>query len=245
MDLPNSSAKFNALDKNDNAEKALVLLSGGIDSATCLGLATAKLGRKNVLALSLAYGQKHIRELGHAARLAAHYGVEQRILDLSTILAGGSSTMLANGGPVPQADYAGQLACSGQVSTYVPFRNGLMLAAAASLAMTVWPDSRIDIWIGAHADDAAGNAYPDCSPDFIRNMDQAIAIGTYALVRLKAPFAGMGKAGIVAAGLAAAVPYQLCWSCYVGGEKPCGQCATCRDRAAAFAANGCPDPALG
>lgn len=244
MKQKTASAQNYDHNNDQKADKALVLLSGGIDSATCLGLATARLGRQDVLALSLAYGQKHIRELEHAARLAAHYGVEQRVLDLSVILAGGNSAMLASGEQVPQSGYAEQLGRSGQVSTYVPFRNGLMLSAAASLAMTVWPESRIGIWIGAHADDAAGNAYPDCSSDFVRSMNMAISIGTYGKVWLEAPFATMGKAGIVAAGLAAGVPYQLCWSCYVGGDRPCGLCATCRDRAAAFAANGCPDPAL-
>ena len=102
-----------------------------------------------------------------------------------------------------------------------------------------------DSYYGAHSDDAAGNAYPDCSDAFNEAMNRAIYLGSGEQLRIEAPFVKWTKADVVKKGLELGVPYALTWSCYEGGEKPCGVCGTCRDRAAAFAANGVPDPALG
>ena len=131
----------------------------------------------------------------------------------------------------------------GRASTYVPFRNGLMLSAAASFAGSLFENDSVEIYIGAHADDAAGNAYADCRADFIRTLDTAIKIGTYEKIRLVAPFVNKTKADIVKIGLQLETPYKLTWSCYEGGDKPCGKCATCLDRARAFELNGVDDPA--
>ena len=125
------------------------------------------------------------------------------------------------------------------VTTYVPFRNGLFLATAASIALEYGCDV---IYYGPHADDAAGNAYPDCSHEFNEAMNQAVYLGSGQKVRLIAPFVDRTKKDIVAEGLRLGVPYELTWSCYDGGEKPCHECGTCRDREAAFAANGVVDP---
>ena len=130
----------------------------------------------------------------------------------------------------------------GPVSTYVPFRNGLFLSSAASMALSLGCSV---VYYGAHHDDWAGNAYPDCSLEFVEAMNRAIVEGTGGELRLEAPFVTWSKADIVREGLALGVPYELTWSCYEGGEAPCGRCATCLDRAAAFAANGVEDPALG
>ena len=119
-----------------------------------------------------------------------------------------------------------------------------MLSTAASLAASLFEEEEVDIYIGAHADDAAGDAYADCSEPFLKAMGDAVSIGTYGKVHLVFPFAEMNKAGVVATGLSLHTPYELTWSCYEGGEKPCGTCGTCIDRAAAFAANGVKDPAL-
>ena len=100
------------------------------------------------------------------------------------------------------------------------------------------------IYYGAHADDAAGNAYPDCSAPFNKAMADAIYIGSGDQLRLEAPFVNINKAEVVRIGLELGVPYELTWSCYEGGDRPCGKCGTCIDRAAAFAANGVEDPAL-
>ena len=101
-----------------------------------------------------------------------------------------------------------------------------------------------EIFIGVHQDDSAVNAYADCSENFIRAMNDAVNIGTYSKIKIVAPFLGMTKADIVKIGLELNAPYNLTWSCYERGEIPCGKCATCRDRAAAFATNGVNDPAL-
>ena len=98
------------------------------------------------------------------------------------------------------------------------------------------------IFYGAHHDDWAGNDYPECSVDFVHEMNQAIVLGTGNQLRLEAPFLQASKGNIVAQGLALAVPYELTWSCYEGNEKACGTCATCVDRLRAFAQNNATDP---
>ena len=188
-------------------EKALVLCSGGVDSTTLLAGAVARFGAENVYALSISYGQRHIREIEAARAVAAQQ----------------------------------EAAEGGVVSTYVPFRNGLFLSSAASMALSLGCSV---VLYGAHHDDWAGAAYPDCSPAFVEAMAAAIAEGTGGELRLEAPFVTWSKADIVAEGLTLGVPYELTWSCYEGGAAPCGACATCIDRAAAFAANHVEDPAL-
>ena len=226
-------------------KKALVLTSGGIDSTTCLALAVAELGAENVASVSIYYGQKHRVELRAASAVAAYYGVKQFEFDLSPILRFSNCALLdGSTQEISHSSYGEQVAKNGcKVATYVPFRNGLMLSTAASLAQSLYEDDACTIYIGAHADDAAGNAYADCSVPFLEHIGEAIAIGTYRSVHLEAPFAKLNKAAVVARGLELGAPYHLTWSCYEGGEHPCGECATCRDRAAAFAANGVPDPA--
>lgn len=227
--------------------KAVILSSGGVDSTTCLALAVKEYGAKNVATISVFYGQKHQRELDAARRVAEHYGVRHQEYDLSPIFRGSTCALLANAPhEIDRRSYAEQLAeRNGQgVSTYVPFRNGLMLATAASAAGSIFEAEDVWLYLGAHADDAAGNAYADCSEEFLQAMGEAMSIGTYGRIRLAAPFAGKNKADVVKTGLALGVPYELTWSCYEGGDAPCGACATCRDRAAAFRANGIEDPAL-
>lgn len=223
--------------------KALVLLSGGVDSSTALAVAKEKYGAE-VMALSLSYGQKHIKELEAAKAVAAHYQVKLLTMDLAKIFAHSNCSLLQGSTEaVPLTSYAEQLAerLGETVTTYVPFRNGLFLSTAASIALAY--DCEV-IYYGPHADDAAGNAYPDCSVDFNNAMAQAIYLGSGNKLKVEAPFVNMTKKDIVALGLKLGVPYELTWSCYEGKEKPCGLCGTCRDRAAAFAANGAKDPAL-
>ncbi|HBI85060.1 MAG TPA: 7-cyano-7-deazaguanine synthase QueC [Ruminococcus sp.] len=224
--------------------KALVLFSGGLDSTTCLALAVKKYGAAEVLALSVSYGQKHTKELEAAQAVAAYYGVKLQTLDLSAIFADSNCSLLKGSTEeIPQGSYAEQLSeTDGKpVSTYVPFRNGLFLSCAASIALS---HGCREIYYGAHADDAAGNAYPDCTVDFNDAMHDAIYYGSGNQLQVVAPFVEWNKADVVALGLQLKAPYHLTWSCYEGGEKPCGKCGTCRDRAAAFAENGVADPAL-
>ena len=223
--------------------KALVLCSGGIDSTTCLAETVEKYGRDEVMALSIRYGQKHSKELTAARAVAAYYGVTLRELDLAAIFADSDCSLLEGSiQEIPAESYADQLkATDGKpVSTYVPFRNGLFLSSAASIALS---NGCTELYYGAHSDDAAGNAYPDCSEAFNQAINDAVYIGSGNQLRVIAPFIGLTKADVVACGLALHAPYHLTWSCYEGKEKPCGVCGTCRDRAAAFAANGVEDPA--
>lgn len=225
--------------------KALVLASGGIDSTTALALAVDKYGAENVVALTVSYGQKHDREIKAARDVAEHYGVELLSLDLAKIFEHSNCSLLKQStDDIPEESYAEQIQKTGgekPVSTYVPFRNGLFLSSAASIALS--KECSV-IYYGAHADDSAGCAYPDCSPAFNSAMNEAIYEGSGKQLHIEAPFVNMTKAEIVKLGLSLNVPYELTWSCYEGKEKPCGKCGTCLDRAAAFKANGVADPAL-
>lgn len=224
--------------------KALVLFSGGVDSTTCLGIAVDKYGADEVLALSVYYGQKHSKELQAAEKIAAHYGVKLQSLDLALIFAGSDCSLLKGSSEdIPEESYAEQLSKTGgaPVSTYVPFRNGLFLSSAASVALSNGCEV---IYYGAHSDDAAGNAYPDCSADFNEAINRAVYLGSGQKLRVEAPFIGLTKAEVVKKGLELGVPYEMTWSCYEGRDVPCGVCGTCRDRIAAFKANGIEDPAL-
>ncbi|MCI5752164.1 MAG: 7-cyano-7-deazaguanine synthase QueC [Oscillospiraceae bacterium] len=224
--------------------KALVLVSGGVDSTTCLAMAVSEYGKENVVGLSVSYGQKHTKELESARNVAKYYDIELIETDLSPMFKYSDCSLLSHSDKaVPEESYAEQLEKSDgkPVSTYVPFRNGLFLSAAAAIAIS--KDCGI-IMYGAHADDAAGNAYPDCSEVFKNAMNEAIWEGSGHQVRVEAPFVNHTKAEVVKKGLELKAPYELTWSCYEGHDKPCGVCGTCRDRAAAFAANGVSDPAL-
>lgn len=227
------------------SRKALVLSSGGVDSTTCLGIAVSKLGAENVVSASVYYGQKHNKELECASKVAEHYGVKHYTLDLSAAFKWSNCSLLKDSSQeIEHASYSDQIsrAENGMVSTYVPFRNGTMLSAIATLAASIFPDDEVEIYIGAHGDDAAGNAYADCSLNFINAMSEAISLGTYGNVSIVAPFAGKSKSEVVKTGLSLSVPYRLTWSCYEGGEKACGTCGTCIDRLKAFEANGVKDP---
>ena len=224
--------------------KALVLASGGLDSTTLLAQVVGEYGAENVYALSVSYGQKHARELQAARAVAAFYGVPLKLLDLATIFAESDSSLLDHSDrDIPRSSYADQFEQSESplISTYVPFRNGLFLSAAASMALSLGCSA---VYYGAHHDDWAGSAYPDCSPEFVHAMADAIARGTGGELRMEAPFVAWSKADIVRFGLELGVPYGITWSCYEGGDAPCGACATCVDRARAFEANGAIDPLL-
>lgn len=229
------------------SKKALVLSSGGVDSTTCIGIAVSTLGKENVSTVSVFYGQKHAKELERADEIAKYYELPHYVLDLSSIFKYSNCSLLDKSTEaIPEQSYADQIAQNGEgkVATYVPFRNGLMLSAVATLAQSIYPDDEVDIYLGAHADDAAGHAYADCSEEFTDTMNKAIHIGTYDKVSVVAPLVNMNKAEVVKCGLVLDVPYNLTWSCYQGGIKPCGKCGTCIDRARAFELNGIKDPAL-
>lgn len=226
-------------------KKALVLSSGGVDSTTCIGIAVQENGAENVATVSVYYGQKHKKELEAARKIASFYGVKHYELDLSSIMKYSNCSLLEHSTEsIQYGSYAEQIEKDGKVKTYVPFRNGLMLSAVAAFALGIFPDNETDVFLGAHADDAAGDAYADCSPEFTKAMGEAISLGTYNKIHLRTPLVHLNKSGVVAIGLSLQVPYKLTWSCYEGGDKPCGKCGTCIDRARAFADNGISDPAI-
>lgn len=225
-------------------KKALVLNSGGLDSTTCLAMAIKELGNENVSTVSVFYGQKHNKELKCAKEIAKYYNVNHYELNLSEIFKYSNCALLINSNVKIKHNesYDEQIKEDGIVNTYVPFRNGLLLSAVTSLALSIYPNDEIDIYLGNHADDAAGNAYADCSEEFTKAIKEAIYVGSYNKVNVKAPFVNLTKADIVKVGLELKVPYELTYSCYEGNEISCGTCATCIDRQKAFYANDSIDP---
>ena len=201
-------------------------------------MAIDKYGKDKVVALSISYGQKHVKEIEASDKIAEYYGVEHIFIDLSKIFEYSDCSLLTSSDKeIPKDTYENQLKGTGglPVSTYVPFRNGLFLSSAAAIALSKDCDV---IYYGAHGDDSAGNAYPDCSEEFNRAMGDAIYIGSGKQLRIYAPFVNKPKSEVVAEGLKLKVPYELTWSCYEGKDKPCGVCGTCIDRRKAFEANG-------
>ncbi len=224
--------------------KALVLFSGGVDSTTCLAMAIRSYGKENVISLSVSYGQKHEKELEAAKNIVAYYGIGGLTLDLTSVFALSNCSLLSHSNQdIPKKSYSEQLKETGgnPVSTYVPYRNGIFLSAAAGVALS---NDCSYIYYGAHMDDAAGNAYPDCSKAFFDGMSKAVYEGSGRKLKLTAPFISLNKAQIIARGLELSVPYELTWSCYEGKDTPCGKCGTCLDRKRAFESNHVSDPAL-
>ena len=158
--------------------KALVLSSGGIDSTTCLGIAVDKYGKDNVITASLYYGQKHDKELECARKIAEYYGVQHIEEDISNIMKYASNvcSLVKGGKDIQHSSYEEQVKANeeGRVDTYVPFRNGLLLSIATAYADSLFPNEEVEIFYGAHADDATGSAYADCSPEFAEAMNKAI-----------------------------------------------------------------------
>lgn len=221
---------------NPLARHAVVLLSGGLDSATVLALA-----RRDGFAchaLSIDYGQRHASELAAAARVATALGaVEHRVFRVDLAGIGGSS-LTDPAIPVPETP------ASGIPSTYVPARNTLMLALALGWAEVLGAS---DLFIGVNAVDYSG--YPDCRPEFIAAFEQLAQLATRAGVeggglRVNAPLVRWSKQEIIRQGLALGIDYGLTVSCYQADAdgRACGRCDSCRLRRAGFEAAGVPDP---
>lgn len=235
-----------------NTHKQFVLLSGGLDSTTVLYHAINNAPdsfsfpsgdkREAVEAVSIDYGQRHRREMHYAANICSFEGIAHHILKMPYLLAGSMLTDTA--AEIPEVSYA-ELP-DGISPTYVPFRNGLFISMLAAHAQKwVMGDASIrkaTIYIGAHAEDAANDAYPDCSRPFLQAMQDAVRIGTYQTVTLEAPLMGLQKSEIVTMGEVLDVPFGATWSCYKGGDFHCGKCPTCRARKEAFVKAGIKDP---
>ncbi len=222
--------------------KCLVLLSGGLDSSTALALAVKEYKRENVVALSISYGQKHVKEIEASNAIAKYYNVFHISLDLEKIFSYSNCPLLSHSNEeIPHESYESQIKKTNgnPVSTYVPFRNGLFLSSAAAIALSKDCDV---IYYGAHKDDACGSAYPDCSVEFNNAINEAIYIGSGKKLKVVGPFINYSKKDIVKLGLQLHVPYELTWSCYEGHDKACGVCGTCIDRKKAFLENNVKDP---
>jgi 7-cyano-7-deazaguanine synthase len=217
--------------------KAVVLLSGGVDSATELALALQQ--NDTAIALTCYYGQKHSIEIQCAANIARHYNVEHRIVEVPRIFGGAGSTLIDDGLDQPHLTYEEIGEEEGPSPTVVPFRNANLIAIATTVAVV---ENAQFVYVAAHAEDAHNWAYPDCTPEFLGAMSNAIYVGTYGEVRLKFPFCWMKKADSVALGLELGVPYELTYSCYAGNPFSCGQCPTCIERIEAFKSNSLIDP---
>lgn len=216
----------------------LVILSGGLDSATALGIADfeAKKNEGDVLAaVSYDYGQKHSIELECAKELTKHYDCEHKIIPLSTDPFRGG--VLTTDAEVPDMSYD-DLPSGTMSPTYVPFRNGTLISMSTALADSILQASDdLDdalLYAGMHAEDGAGFAYADCTPEFLGAMASAVYVGTYGRVRFQAIFQHMEKAHIILRGFHLKVPYEHTHSCYKGDRPACGTCSTCRARLEAF-----------
>lgn len=217
--------------------KAVVLTSGGLDSATCLALASKE---NRVIAVNFNYGQKHQAEREAAKKLVDFYKVSELVeIQMPDIFRGAGSTLTDKDKPNPEVTYAEIRDTFGVSPTYVPYRNGNLLSAATAVAMVKEADS---VWFGAHAEDARNWAYPDCTPEFIGAMANAIYIGTYYKVRLVTPVMWMMKKDIVRLGHELRVPFEITHSCYNNACPACGTCPTCVERKEAFRVNGLVDP---
>lgn len=221
------------------SEKALVLLSGGLDSTTCLSLAVNSFGAANVITLSLLYGQKHDREVEAAKAIAEHFGCKHQVFILPNIFQGYGSSLVDSDKDHPEISYHEISTSFGVSPTYVPFRNGNFLSTAAALALVEDVDY---IYYGAHAEDARGFAYPDCTPEFNGAMANAIYVGTYHKVRLLTPLQWSNKREVVELAHRLNTPIHLTYSCYAGREKQCGKCPTCVSRMEAFKLARLKDP---
>ena len=217
--------------------KALVLTSGGLDSATCLALSIEEYGVENVSAMSIRYGQTLQKEVESAKALADYYGVPHIVADLTELFKGAKCSLISESEvEIDKRPYEEQ--SDGIISSYVPFRNGLFLSAAVTVAMSKGGNDDCVVVLGNHGSDFA---YADCSPKFVSKMNSAIQEGTYGKAKFWSPLNGMTKAQVVSEGIRLNVPYELTWSCYEGGEKPCGKCASCICRIEAFRENGTED----
>ena len=217
-----------------------MLLSGGMDSATCLALAAAR--EPPVHALTVVYGQRHAREVASARRLARHFRVashEVLVLPLGPLL---GSALTDPSRPIPRDRRRPSRRIP---TTYVPARNTILLALALGVAESRRARS---VYLGVNAVDYSG--YPDCRPEFLRAFERLARRATRVGVeegwapRVRAPLLRSTKADIVRLGERWHVPWELTYSCYEGRARPCGRCDACRLRAKGFREAGVPDLAL-
>lgn len=211
--------------------KALVILSGGLDSTTALYWAIKKYAEVETLTFN--YGSKHNDiENEYAKKTCEKLGIKNTIIHLDFMNKYFKSDLLQSGGDIPEGYYTAE----NMKSTIVPFRNGIMLAIAGGFAESNDCDVLV---LGNHSGDHA--IYPDCRPSFIQGIATAIYEGTWKHIEVMSPFCEMTKTDIVKMGKELGVDFSLTYSCYKGKEKHCGKCGTCTERKEAFEKAGIKD----
>lgn len=218
--------------------KAVVLLSGGIDSTTAMFQAIQD-GYPRIVAVTAYYGSKHNNsEILAARRIADKYAGGQIEVTLPDVFRGSGSALMGES-EMPQQTYQEIAEAEGPSPTVVPFRNANLISIATSVAIT---EAATVVYVGMHAEDARNWAYPDCTPEFLGAMANAVHVGSYHKVRLVFPFIYMMKSDIVTRAALLGVPVEITYSCYEGREKHCGLCPTCVERLEAFNVAGYIDP---
>lgn len=216
--------------------KAVILLSGGLDSTVCMSI--AKAAGYELYPISFVYGQRHDREIQCAKKIAEHYRADKHLIITTNMDAIGGSALTANI-DVPEGDENRE----DIPVTYVPARNLIFLSYALGYAEVLGAER---IYIGVNAVDYSG--YPDCRPEFIEKFQLLADYSTKAVtqdkkqIRVETPLINISKADIVKLGLANGAPLQLTTSCYRGGQKACGTCDSCLLRLRGFKEAGCEDP---
>lgn len=221
--------------------RAIVLLSGGMDSTTLLWFVRHELNFNEISALSFIYGQRHAKELDMARYQAQQADVvEHQVIDISFFgdMTAGRTSLAAGGLPVPDLDELDDEARR-QPPTYVPHRNLLFLSLAAATAESGGVQ---DVFYGAQAQDAYG--YWDCTQEFVSRFNDVLSLNRDTPITVHAPFADQSKAEIIKIGLALDLDYAHTWTCYRGQAQPCETCPSCVEREAAFKAANAVDPLI-
>ena len=214
-----------------NNKKAIVLLSGGLDSTTTLAYALDR--RYDVIALSFDYGQRHKKELENGRKIAEYYNIDRKVFKIDLTQIGGSA-LTDDNIQVPKRELEEIVDIP---STFVPSRNMIFLSIASSYAYVNDIDN---IFIGVNAIDYSG--YPDCRPEFIKSMQDSINKALLKNIKIHAPLIDLSKKEIVELGMELKAPLHLTHSCYEGREKACGMCDSCQLRLKGFMEAGIPDP---
>ena len=218
-----------------DASRALVVLSGGQDSTTCLYWTIDRYGAPNVDTVTFDYGQRHRKELDCATKCAAALQVPHKVIDISGIAPLVGKSALTDDIEVPHGHYEAE----NMKLTVVPNRNAIMLSLAYGYACTIEAEA---LACGVHSGDHA--IYPDCRPEFIEQLNTALATGTDGHrnpdLKIIAPFVNIDKGDIAKIGANCGVNFADTWTCYEGGDIHCGQCGACVERQEALAELGDP-----
>jgi 7-cyano-7-deazaguanine synthase len=209
--------------------KAVVIMSGGLDSTTLFHYARQ---HNDCYALSFDYGQRHVKELDCAARTCVTFGVDHTVVDLTSMQDHLKSSLTFHD-EVPEGHYSSE----NMKQTIVPNRNAIMLSIAWGYAVSLQAQK---VFIGAHAGDHP--IYPDCRDEFFQSLEATLQLGTETPITIERPFILVSKSDIVTFGVAFGVEFENTWSCYKGGQIACGRCGTCVERLEAFELAGYQDP---